>query len=296
MRRTAFKVAYIGSNFSGFQRQPDVRTVEGDIINTLMELEYIEDLKDARFRIAGRTDAGVNSLGNVVSFQSEKELHINKINRYLPEDVQFLAQAPVRFGFKPRYAKQRWYRYVLFRDDLDIDRLNEMASLFEGSHNFTNFTKRYQKTTTRTIDRISVTVPDIGEDERLKSSFKTNNFTKQQNFPHLNNNYSPIFIDVYGESFLWNMIRKMMRVFVEYSCGNMSYGQVEDYLNPKEDEPRAHIKVLEAENLILMDTIYDKINFQYDDYAVEKFKRYLASKLIDYQRSYGIVECILNSF
>ena len=55
MRRTAFKVAYIGSNFSGFQRQPDVRTVEGDIINTLMELEYIEDLKDARFRIAGRT-------------------------------------------------------------------------------------------------------------------------------------------------------------------------------------------------------------------------------------------------
>ena len=261
MKRTAFKVAYIGSNFSGFQRQPDVRTVEGDIIDTLTELGYIEDLKEARFRIAGRTDAGVNSLGNVVSFQSEKEIHINKINKYLPDDVQFLAQAPVRFGFKPRYAKQRWYRYILFRDDLDIDRLQEMALLFEGTHNFTNFTKRYQKTTKRTIDRINVSKPEIKEDERLKRSFKTNNFTKQQNFPHLNSNYSPVFIDIYGESFLWNMIRKMMRVFVEYSVGNMSYEEVEHYLNPDEGEPRAHIKVLEAENLILMDTVYDKINF-----------------------------------
>lgn len=296
MKRTAFKVAYIGSNFNGFQRQPDVRTVEGEIIDSLIELGYIDDLTNARFRIAGRTDKGVNSLGNVVSFQSEKEVYINEINNYLPEDVQFIASAPVRFGFKPRYAKQRWYRYVLFGNDLDIDRLREISKLFIGEHDFTNFTKRYQKTTVRTIDNIEISVPDIKPDERLDMNFKTNNFNNKQDFINLNQLYSPIFVDIYGESFLWNMIRKMMRVFTEYARGKMSKEEIMHYLNPDKDEERAHIKVLEPENLILMDTIYENIKFNYDDYAVEKFKRYLASNLVNYKRLYSINECILNSF
>lgn len=296
MKRTAFKVAYIGSNFNGFQRQPDVRTVEGEIIDTLTEIGYINNLKDARFRIAGRTDAGVNSLGNVISFQTEEEIHINKINNYLPDDVQFLGTAPVRYGFKPRYAKQRWYRYILFRNDLDINKLNEVARVFEGKHDFTNFTKRYQKTTVRTIDKINITSSNIKLDKRMFRNSKANNFNSNQDFSSLNETYTPIFVDIYGESFLWNMIRKMMRVFTEYAVGNMDMDQIEHFLNPEKDEPRALIKVLEAENLILMDTIYDNIKFTYDDYAVEKFKRYLALKLVDYQRKYSIVECMLNSF
>ena len=140
MKRTALKIGYIGTNFHGFQRQPDLRTVEEELIYHLRKLGYIDDLKKSRFRIAGRTDAGVHSLGNVISFQSEKEVRVNEINNSLPDDIQILAKAPVRFGFKPRYAEMRQYRYVLFRSDLDLYKLNEVAEIFKGTHNFTNFT------------------------------------------------------------------------------------------------------------------------------------------------------------
>lgn len=57
----------------------------------------------------------------------------------------------------------RQYRYVLFRSDLDLYKLNEVAEIFKGTHNFTNFTKRFQKTTTRTIDDIKITKANLND-------------------------------------------------------------------------------------------------------------------------------------
>lgn len=279
MKRTALKIGYIGTNFHGFQRQPDLRTVEEELIYHLRKLDYIDDLKKSRFRIAGRTDAGVHSLGNVISFQSEKEVQVNEINNSLPNDIKILAKAPVRYAFKPRYAQMRQYRYLLF-DDLDIDKLNECAELFKGTHNFTNFTKRFQKTTTRTIDEIRITKVDLDD------------YHKRE-FPNLHDTISPIFVDIYGESFLWNMVRKMMRVFVDVALGKMELGEVERLLNPAEGEPRSNIKVMDAEYLILMDIQYDGIRFEYDQYACERFKRDLISSLNDYQKRYAIRESMI---
>ena len=281
MKRTALKIGYIGTNFHGFQRQPDLRTVEEELIYHLRKLDYIDDLKKSRFRIAGRTDAGVHSLGNVISFQSEKDVRVNEINNSLPDDIQILASAPVRYAFKPRYAQMRQYRYMLFQD-LDIDKLRECAEIFKGTHNFTNFTKRFQKTTTRTIDDIKVTKVDLED------------YHKRE-FPNLHDTISPIFIDIYGESFLWNMVRKMMRVFVDVAIGKMALDEVQDLLNPLEDAPRANIKVMEAEYLILMDIQYDGIKFKYDDYACERFKRDLVDSLSDLQKRYAIRESIVKS-
>ena len=281
MKRTALKIGYIGTNFHGFQRQPDLRTVEEELIYHLRKLDYIDDLKKSRFRIAGRTDAGVHSLGNVISFQSEKDVRVNEINNSLPGDIQILASAPVRYAFKPRYAQMRQYRYMLFQD-LDIDKIRECAEIFKGTHNFTNFTKRFQKTTTRTIDDIKVTKVDLED------------YHKRE-FPNLHDTISPIFIDIYGESFLWNMVRKMMRVFVDVAIGKMALDEVQDLLNPLEDAPRANIKVMEAEYLILMDIQYDGIKFKYDDYACERFKRDLVDSLSDLQKRYAIRESIVKS-
>lgn len=281
MKRTALKIGYIGTNFHGFQRQPNLRTVEEELIYHLRKLDYIDDLKKSRFRIAGRTDAGVHSLGNVISFQSEKEVRVNEINNSLPDDIQILASAPVRYAFKPRYAQMRQYRYLLFQD-LDVDKLNEVAEIFKGTHNFTNFTKRFQKTTTRTIDDIKI------------SKVSLDDYHKKE-FPNLHDTLSPIFVDIYGESFLWNMVRKMMRVFVDVATDKMDIGQVEKLLNPGEDEPRAYIKVMEPEYLILMDIQYDGIKFRYDDYACERFRRDLVDCLTDFQKKYAIHESIIKS-
>ena len=282
MKRTALKIGYIGTNFHGFQRQPDLRTVEEELIYHLRKLDYIDDLKKSRFRIAGRTDAGVHSLGNVISFQSEKEVRVNEINNSLPDDIQILAKAPVRFGFKPRYAEMRQYRYLLFRDDLDIDKLNEVAEVFKGTHNFTNFTKRFQKTTTRTIADIKISQPTL-EDYHKKD------------FPNLHEPLTPIFIDIYGESFLWNMVRKMMRVFVDVATGKMEIEEVNKLLNPPEGAPRANIKVLEPDYLILMNIEYDGVKFQYDQYACERFTRDLTDSLCDLQKKYAIRESMIKS-
>lgn len=282
MKRTALKVGYIGTNFHGFQRQPDLRTVEEELIYHLRKLGYIDDLKKSRFRIAGRTDAGVHSLGNVISFQSEKEVRVNEINNSLPDDIQILAKAPVRFGFKPRYAEMRQYRYVLFRDDLDLDKLEEVAELFKGTHNFTNFTKRFQKTTTRTIDDIKINIVDLDD------------FHKRE-FPNLHETLNPIFIDIYGESFLWNMVRKMMRIFVDVAIGKIDIYEAKKLLNPPKNEPRANIKVLEPEYLILMDIEYDGIKFKYDDYACERLIRNLTDSLVKFQKKYAINEVMIKS-
>lgn len=281
MKRTALKIGYIGTNFHGFQRQPDLRTVEEELIYHLRKLNYIDDLKKSRFRIAGRTDAGVHSLGNVISFQSEKDVRINEINNSLPDDIQILASAPVRYAFKPRYAQMRRYRYVLFQD-LDIDKLKQCAEVFKGTHNFTNFTKRFQKTTTRTIEDIKITKADLTD------------YHKKE-FPNLHDTLSPIFVDIYGESFLWNMVRKMMRVFVDVATDKMSLDEVEKLLNPAKGDPRANIKVMEADYLILMDIQYDGIKFRYDDYACERFKRDLVDSLSDLQKRYAVRESMIKS-
>lgn len=282
MKRTALKIGYIGTNFHGFQRQPNLRTIEEELIYHLRKLDYIDDLKASRFRIAGRTDAGVHSLGNVISFQSEKEVRVNEINNSLPDDIQILAKAPVRFGFKPRYAEMRHYRYMLFRNDLDMDKLLELAELFKGTHNFTNFTKRFQKTTTRTIDNIKISEVNLSD------------FHKRD-FPDLHSPLSAIFVDIYGESFLWNMVRKMMRVFVDVGIGKMEIDEVEKLLNPDVDAPRANIKVLEPDYLILMDIVYDGVKFTYDDYACNRFKKNLIKSLGDLQKVYAIKEAMIKS-
>ena len=91
------------------------------------------------------------------------------------------------------------------------------------------------------------------------------------------------------------MVRKMMRVFVDVAVGKMDLKEVEKLLNPKEDEPRAYIKVMEPEYLILMDIQYDGIKFTYDDYACERFRRDLVDSLTNLQKRYAIRESMIKS-
>jgi len=355
MKKIALKIAYIGTNFHGFQRQPNHRTVEGELIYALKKLGYIDNLHDSKFGIAGRTDKGVHSLANVVSFMSEREIIVNQINHKLPDDIQIIAKAPVRYGFKPRYAKCKHYRYMFFENDLDISAMRKLASIFQGEHDFTNFSKRNesQKTMVRTIDKIDVVSSEESvvssdrlsnrlsngssngsSDERsevysqkidnseyfkhsqdfkyfkrynadLKESedFIESNYIGElksigrfnENFENINfdkTGYNPIFIDIYGESFLWNMIRKMMRVFLFVGKNEMEADAVKDMLDPAN---KYNIKALNPENLILMDIEYNNIRFKYDDYAFEGFKRTLIENLFDYKLKLSIENSILNS-
>ena len=118
MKRTALKIAYIGTHFHGFQRQPDVRTVEEELIYHLRKLGYIDDLKASRFRIAGRTDAGVHSLGQTANFKIEGNFPIEKIpialNSKLKNSIRIKSAEEVEERFHSRYSvKSKRYRYII---------------------------------------------------------------------------------------------------------------------------------------------------------------------------------------
>jgi len=103
-------LAYDGTAFAGFQRQPRRRTVQGEVERALHKLGW----REKTLRGAGRTDTGVHAAGQVVAFdlewRSELQRLTHALNALLPEDIAVVETAPAPTGFRPRYAA-RWRRY-----------------------------------------------------------------------------------------------------------------------------------------------------------------------------------------
>jgi hypothetical protein len=74
MPRVAVRVAYDGTCFAGSQRQPDQRTVEGELLRGLAKVGALRSAEEARFQCASRTDRGVSAAGNVVAFDTSFRL------------------------------------------------------------------------------------------------------------------------------------------------------------------------------------------------------------------------------
>ena len=69
--RIAFKLAYLGNNYHGFQIQPDVTTVEGELFKALKTMNIFDDPHDANYSYAGRTDKGVHALEQVIALDTD---------------------------------------------------------------------------------------------------------------------------------------------------------------------------------------------------------------------------------
>jgi len=155
--RLRLTVAYDGTAFKGWARQPGERTVEGELWQVL-EAVYGTPHSLA---VAGRTDAGVHALANVVSVEVSggppPERAAQALNAALPHDLAVVDVAPAADGFHARFdACSRTYRYRVLRSrvrspfeerrslwhprSLDLSRLGESASLLVGEHDFRAFT------------------------------------------------------------------------------------------------------------------------------------------------------------
>lgn len=223
--RAAVKTAYDGRLFAGSQRQPDLPTVEGEIIKTLKKINAIENERSSRFRAASRTDRGVSALGNVFAFDTEfrKDELLRAMNS-VAKNIYFYAVAETPTNFSPRRAKARWYRYWLSKTGVDIDLMMKCARLFEGKHDFRNFCRYDGRSTLRTISKIAVSECD---------------------------NY--IAIDFIARDFLWNMVRKIVQSMMMVASGRA----VIDDVNRALGGEIIDFGIAPAENLILMDVLYD---------------------------------------
>ena len=69
--RVALKLAYLGTEYYGYQIQPGVPTIEGKLLKALRDAGALKNLSKARYSAAGRTDRGVHALGQVIAFDTE---------------------------------------------------------------------------------------------------------------------------------------------------------------------------------------------------------------------------------
>jgi tRNA pseudouridine38-40 synthase len=225
MWHAALMFAYSGKDFNGSQRQPDVRTVEGEIIRGLMKIGAIESPTSSRFRAAGRTDRGVSALCNVICIDTDfsKNKLLQALNSVC-DDVYFYSFAEVPEAFSPRRAKERWYRYHLDATGIDVQKFTECAELFIGEHDFKRFCRSEGKSTMRTINDIKVTKAG-----------------------------SLIVIDLYAREFLWNMVRRIVAAMRKVGMGESGLAQVRNAL----DGADISFGLVDPGGLFLMDIKYD---------------------------------------
>jgi len=154
--RIAAIVEYDGSNFSGWQRQDHARSVQGVVEDALSRVAN----EPVQITVAGRTDAGVHALAQVIHFDTSATRSeyswVRGANSNLPSDVALLWAAPVNDGFHARYsATGRHYHYVILNRPirptclarhvthefrlLDVKPMQEAARYLIGEHDFTSF-------------------------------------------------------------------------------------------------------------------------------------------------------------
>ena len=224
MKRVKLTVAYDGTNYCGWQVQPNGITVQEVLNQCLSEFsgENIETIG------ASRTDAGVHALGNVAVFDTEMRMPGDKfsfaLNQRLPEDIRIQKSEEVDANFHPRYVKsQKTYEYRILNCrfpipterfyshftyiPLDVDKMKEAASYLIGEHDFKSFcgTGAQVKTTVRTVKEIQIE----------KSGDR-------------------ITIRITGEGFLYNMVRIIAGTLMDIGGGLYLPEKMKEILEAKD--------------------------------------------------------------
>lgn len=157
-RNICLKVSYDGTNYHGFQRQPEFHgpTIQGTLETVWAKL--VEE--EVTLNTAGRTDTGVHAAGQVVNFRTGARIPADKIpkafNSLLPRDIRILAAQEAAEDFHARFSA-KWKRYDYRIDNhpvadvftrlyslhepvrLDWQRMQQGAQYLVGRHNFKAF-------------------------------------------------------------------------------------------------------------------------------------------------------------
>jgi tRNA pseudouridine38-40 synthase len=222
MRNIRLILAYDGTDFHGWQRQPEVPTIQACIE------EAIQKLTSAPAQVcgSGRTDAGVHALYQVANFQTASPIPcanlIKALNDLLPPTVRVKGADDVPPAFHARYhVRSKTYRYRILQTavcppfqwryvchhpyPLDHARMAEAARLFEGEHDFTSFAAANGQ-----------------DDEEEKSMVRVVLRSRLLRRPRA----SMLVFAVTGKGFLRYMVRNMVGTLIEVGRGNLAPGDI----------------------------------------------------------------------
>ncbi|MDW0110023.1 tRNA pseudouridine(38-40) synthase TruA [Sporosarcina aquimarina] len=248
MMRIKATVAYDGTNFSGYQSQPNMRTVQSDIDKALRKMHKDDTIHSVA---SGRTDAGVHAFGQVIHFDTPlsitEESWVTALNVLLPKDIRILTAKQVSDEFHARYsAKGKTYQYRWSRKPIhspfernysvhlgkwnpDIERMKEGAVRLLGTHDFTSFCSAKTATSSKVRTIRSLEINEEGHE---------------------------LVLTIEGDGFLYNMVRTIAGVLYAVGIGWDEPRDVTEILQAR-DRKRAG-KTAPAHGLYLMSVTYDQ--------------------------------------
>ena len=243
--RLRIDLAYDGTHYSGWAKQPDQRTIQEEIEKAISTATQspIESI------VAGRTDAGVHATGQVIHVDVPEATEVDglafKLNCMLDEDIRILKVRAMTSEFHARFtATQRSYSYTILDGNrvlpplhrldvapwyrtLDIDLLNSASALLLGTHDFAAFCKfREGATTVRNLVR----------------------------FHWIRNDEGYLIADIAADAFCYSMVRNLVGAVVCVAEGRNNLDWIAGMLAKKERVPDS--LVFEARGLSLRHVEY----------------------------------------
>ena len=230
--RYAFQVQYIGKNYAGSQLQAgsDLPTIQGELEKALSTLIYgnsINNNRPVKTIFSGRTDKGVNSVGQVVHFDCDKPIVASKfvysLNEILPNDISVtdLKEVDPKFHAQ-KSAKKRHYVYefvnrrcknafdgdlLRVKYDIDIKRMQNALDYIKGEHDFSSFKSSGTLNPSKVCFIYEAKVSRAGD---------------------------RVIIDIIGNRFLYNMVRAIVGTLLEIEGHNLPPEHMKNVLEAKD--------------------------------------------------------------
>ena len=241
-------VAYDGTGFAGYQLQPAQRTVQAELERAAAVLTG----HPVRVRAAGRTDAGVHALAQVVAFDSARPIPARGwllgLNQHLPDDIRVQRAVACTPGYTPRFESvEKTYRYVLQRGEsqnpllrhrayqmgkvkrLDLQRMRAAAAALVGTHDFRAFRSA-----------------DDARDNSVRTLYAVDVVASHDADPTLWR------IDVRGTAFMKNMVRIIAGTLIDVGRGRIPLERVASLLGSDAQRDEAG-QTAPAHGLTLLD-------------------------------------------
>ncbi|MBI2815565.1 MAG: tRNA pseudouridine(38-40) synthase TruA [Acidobacteria bacterium] len=223
-RNILLRLAYDGTDFFGWQIQPDRPTIEGTVA------AMVEKISGEKVRLcgSGRTDAGVHACAQAANVKLHSPIPcpnlVKALNRVLPDSIRVLSAQPVADDFHARHhAVSKFYKYRMYRAEicppwlsryvlpyaypLDETAMHEAAACFQGTHDFRSFAAADQDDS------------EIEEDEE-KSCVRTISSSE------LRREGEELIYTVQGNGFLRHMVRNIVGTLIEVGRGRMAVASI----------------------------------------------------------------------
>lgn len=236
------KVSYLGTNYHGWQIQPNALSVQEVIEKTLSQVLN----KPTKIYGSGRTDAGVHAINQAFHFELSKDFDLAKLkyalNSLLPSDISINSLEEVSDDFHARFSvKKKHYQYRINNGEknpflyqtsayypypFDINKFVEALDLFVGKHNFLNFTSKEED-----------------EDNYVREIFSIKVSLNET-----------INVDLVGDGFMRYMIRDIIGTCLAVASGKEDLTYISQRLDSDNNNHTAYRAT--PEGLLLIDVIY----------------------------------------